>query len=250
MFPSTDTPDSRLFAAEIKFLVDRPVGAAVREWARARLAPDPYANGPQGDGYRTTSVYFDNGNFDVANRRGSTGRCKYRVRRYGEHNFAFLERKLRTPRFLTKRRTVISLDDLDLLDAPSADRDWSGRWFHQRLLARELRPVCHLTYERTALVGESASGPLRLTIDDDVQARPVTSLAFGDEAGFRVLDEHVVLELKYRVALPALFKELVAEFGLASGSVSKYRLAARQLGFVPPDSRGASPTQTEASPSC
>jgi len=44
------------------------------------------------DEYQTTSLYFDNASYDVFNRRGSFGRSKYRIRRYGEESSAFLER--------------------------------------------------------------------------------------------------------------------------------------------------------------
>ena len=41
-----------------------------------------------------------------------------------------------------------------------------------------------------------------------------------------------ILELKYRYAMPAVFKELVEEFKLNPQAVSKYRLAAAVLGFA------------------
>ena len=91
--------------SEIKFVLDPVLGHQVREWARSELEADPHGEGPFGDEYRTTSLYFDTAEHDVFHRRGSFGRAKYRVRRYSEHDFVFLERKLRKPGFLFKRRT-------------------------------------------------------------------------------------------------------------------------------------------------
>jgi hypothetical protein len=41
--------------------------------------------------------------------------------------------------------------------------------------------------------------------------------------------------MKYRHAVPALFKELIARFGLQIQPVSKYRVGIAELGFAPPD---------------
>ena len=85
-------------------------------WARTRLAPDPYAGGESGDEYLTTTLYFDTDDFKVYQRRGSYRRSKYRIRRYGSSDVAFLERKLRTSMLLSKRRTSIPLADLARID--------------------------------------------------------------------------------------------------------------------------------------
>lgn len=242
-----ETRETRQFAAEIKFLVDRAKGAAIRSWARARLVADPHGLGPERDEYTTTSVYFDTSAFDVAHRRGSFGRSKYRVRRYGQNDVVFFERKLRTSRFLAKRRSIISLDDLDLLDHRGVDVDWAGRWFQRRLSARDLRPACQVSYTRIARIGMTAAGPVRLTIDEQIRARAVSDVVFDDVDRRDVLDGQTVVELKYRVALPAVFKELVGEFNLAPQRVSKYRLAARRLELIPSSMRPSTPASSEAS---
>src|SRR5688572_9002893 len=72
------------FATELKFALDTEGAAAVREWARTELVPDPHAADAEGDGYHTTSLYFDTEDLDVFFRRGSHGRAKYRIRRYND----------------------------------------------------------------------------------------------------------------------------------------------------------------------
>src|SRR5947208_2039678 len=147
-----DTRETRASAAEFKFVVDPILANEVREWARICLTPDPHGTGSAGDQYRTTSVYFDTTGFDVFHRRGSFGRSKYRVRRYGQGAFVFLERKFTKPGLVAKRRTRVALDGLARLEAPALDGLWPGRWFHRRLLVRQLQPVCQVSYVRTARI--------------------------------------------------------------------------------------------------
>lgn len=233
MSPSTDVREKREFASEIKFLVAPALGDQVRDWARNRLAPDPNASGASGDTYRITSLYFDTEEFDVFHRRGSFGRSKYRIRRYGQSDVAFLERKLKTRGLLTKRRSILTLDELGRLAAAEPETGWAGRWFHQRLLARRLRPVCQIAYGRTARVAPTSYGPIRLTLDEGICALPAADLRFNDtNESASLLERHVVLELKYRFEMPALFKLLIEEFALNPQPVSKYRLAAAALDLV------------------
>src|SRR6266446_3953338 len=107
-----DTREMRAHPSEIKFLIEPTTGSRIRDWARERLDPDPHGSGAFGDEYRTTSVYFDTDRFDVFHRRGSFGRSKYRVRRYGQGSFVFLERKFTKPGLVAKRRTRVALDGL------------------------------------------------------------------------------------------------------------------------------------------
>jgi hypothetical protein len=224
--------ETRGFAAETKFLLDPDRAREVRDWARALLQPDPHASGLAGDEYRTTTLYLDTPAFDVFARRGSYRRAKYRVRRYGCDDVVFLERKMRTSVLLAKRRSAIALSDLELVGEPDGGQPWAGAWFRDRLAARRLGPVVQVAYDRTARIGHGEFGLFRLTLDDNLRARPVNALAFAADAGERVLPESVILELKYRFAMPALFKALVADFGLETTVVSKYRLAAEALGLT------------------
>jgi len=233
MSPSIHTRENREFATEIKFLIDPAAAGKILDWARANLAPDPQAGGDSLDTYQITSLYFDTEQYDVFHRRGSFGRSKYRIRRYDLGEVAFLERKLKTRGFLTKRRTIVKLGELERLSEPGSGRDWAGHWFHQRLLARQLRPVCQITYRRTARVAMTNHGPIRLTMDERICARPATGLAFNDAGESTALSEsRIILELKYRVEMPALFRPMVESFELTPQPVSKYRLAAAALGLV------------------
>ena len=222
---TSDTRETRASASEIKFLLDEGLAPAIRAWARANLQPDPHGGGPFGDAYTTSTLYFDTRQLDVFNRRSSFGRAKYRVRRYGDAPAVFFERKLRQPGVLIKRRTVDSIEALQRLELDEADAGWVGRWFHRRLLARRLRPVCQVTYDRTARVVSTAEGLVRLTLDGNLRAAPVDAPVFAPDAGEPFLAGRNILELKYRARVPAVFRRLIEEFALKPQTASKYRLA-------------------------
>ena len=225
--------ENREFAAELKFVLPASVGEQIRSWSRANLLPDPHGAGDHRDHYRIHSIYFDTDDFNVYHRRGSYARSKFRLRRYGDAEIIFLERKLRTNGMLTKRRSVATVLELDKLLLPQPNGPWNGSWYHRRLLLRRLRPVCQISYDRTARVYLSAHGPVRLTVDEQVCATPISCVTFGNGSESKpILTNEVIVELKYQVEIPAIFKGLMAEFAMPSAKLSKYRLAARELGLV------------------
>jgi hypothetical protein len=217
---------------EIKFVIDSVLGERVRAWARTHLDADPHGSGPAGDEYDITSIYFDTPAYDVFERRGSYGRAKYRIRRYGESDRVFLERKLRTSRMLAKRRTEVRVADLGRLPVSGEESD-RGRWFARRIAARHLQPVCTLTYHRIARVALTGAGPARLTIDSGIQVCVAEHLRFDCTPAVPVLADQFVLELKCGPFVPAIFKQLVQEFGLVPRTASKYRLGLAALNGIP-----------------
>ncbi|MFN7922614.1 MAG: polyphosphate polymerase domain-containing protein [Bryobacteraceae bacterium] len=230
MSPSTARTAGE-FASEIKFLVSPDHAAELCRWAAANLEPDPHA-GPDGR-YRITSLYTDTAAFDVFSRRGSFARGKYRVRRYGNAAEAFVERKLKTSDRVAKIRSQIALDELPWL-ANRPVPGWSGYWFQRRLAARCLSPVCQISYQRTAYAAMTPNGPIRLTVDDDIRALPVSSFQFSRERGLEVLADVRVVEMKFRGDLPSRFKQAAERFLLTPTASSKYRHAVTALGIGEP----------------
>lgn len=242
--------DVRVHASEVKFLVHSEAAERIRAWARTNLSADPHGSGAYGDEYRTTSLYFDTVDYDVFHRRGSFGRGKYRIRRYGDDETIFLERKMRQATVLAKRRTRTPLEMLGCLVQPSTDVAWPGSWFHRRLSVRRLRPICQVTYQRMARTFVRDGEMMRLTLDADLRARILGELRFRRAAGVPVLSTlpgvnvDAILELKFTGPAPALFRQLVEELGLNPQAASKYRMAASavvpSLSSAPPfpDRRG------------
>ena len=254
--PLVNRTEKRDFAFELKFRLPESLAAGVLAWAGKQLVADPHGNGSAQGSYRVNSLYFDTTDLDVYHRNGSYGRCKYRVRRYGREDAIFLERKLKTRGQVGKRRTRISNEELLLLDEIPGSSAWDGFWFQRRLLARRLGPQCQIAYDRAALVGMSSEGPIRLTVDRDVRAFPIKSLSVVDEgAWLPLLSGQCILELKYRLMMPALFASLIQELALNPQPVSKYRLSVQAFGWAPrpeisspKDARPASSSERSATP--
>jgi hypothetical protein len=225
--------ETRDFAREQKFLVDARLAPDLRQWARFNLARDSFGSGPYGDDYTTTSLYFETPGFDVYHRRGSYGRSKFRIRRYGSSDIVFLERKFRTNRLLAKRRTTVPILEMDHLAGGTPRMDWPGYWFHRRVLLRRLSPLIQMSYDRTARVGLASGGPMRMTIDTNLRVLPMPDRAFIPGVGFPLIEGQCIVELKYRVVVPALFKQLVETFKLAPSPVSKYRIGLGALDYAP-----------------
>jgi hypothetical protein len=211
-------------AYELKFLLEEERGCEVEAWAQRRLALDPHGDPALGGAYLTTSLYFDTPELDVFHGSPWYRRRKFRVRRYGSMSRAYLECKAKWGDRVHKRRTVIPMEEIEMLAQPTAPLDWAGNWFHHQLLARHLGPACRIAYQRTAYFGSCPEGPLRLTLDRRVLG--ITTEEWGlnpVESGLSMLTGQVILELKFRSALPGPFKELVHGMRLAPCAVSKYR---------------------------
>jgi hypothetical protein len=224
--------ENRGRASELKFTVTIDVAAQILEWARERMEPDPYASGDN-DAYRITTIYLDTEEFDVYKRRGSYARSKYRVRRYGESNVVFLERKLRTEQ-VSKRRSVVDIGDISKLHDVEMHKGWPGHWFHRRIANRGLNPVCQISYLRSALVAPSDNGPIRLTVDSDITGIPNDKFHFDSgKKGVLLTTDYRVVELKFLREVPALFSMLLNDFQLQRSTHSKYRRVATLLGLAP-----------------
>lgn len=220
-------------AYELKFVVSEDVARRIEAWAEKHLDRDAYAGLHLGGSYQTTTLYLDTPAFDVLHRSPGFRRRKFRLRRYGEELTIFLERKARWSDRVKKRRSAVTLPDLARLNEADVavgemhiEHPWS--WFRDRIQLRGLRPSCRLTYQRTAFVKPDAAGPLRLTFDRSIRGVPTTDwdLSPVESAAANctnVLPGQVVCEFKFREAMPALFKDVINDLQLQTGSVSKYR---------------------------
>ena len=225
--------ETRWQATELKFLVSPDCASLLKVWGQRYLEMDPHASPETGDGYFITTLYCDTPGFDVFHRNGSYGHAKYRVRRYGRGDEIFLERKLRNRDMVVKRRSIVAVGELAKLHGGKPSPEWDGYWFHRRVVARGLRPVCQVAYHRTARVGTSHAGPIRLTIDQNLHARTAEGVIFDHtEQGANLLDNRLIVEMKFREGLPELFRRAIEEFGLRPGTISKYKLAAKRLGLA------------------
>jgi hypothetical protein len=211
-------------ASEMKFVVDATVADSIAAWAEQHLVADPHA-GENGEGYCVNSLYLDTPSFDTFRRRPGYRRRKFRLRRYGNEPTIWLEVKRKRNGLVRKRRVAVAESEWSRQLQQPGDLDWEGAWFRRRLDQRQLQPVCQVTYRRTARVGKSATGPIRLTIDRDLFATHASdwSVPSGSLSGDPLLSGQRIVELKFRDVLPASFRGLIQDLRLAPSAFSKYR---------------------------
>jgi hypothetical protein len=216
---------------ETKFLIPLDKAAAVLDWARGEMDADPHGNGEHRDEYLVQSIYLDTPEWHVFRKIGSYGRAKFRIRRYSDENWIFLERKLKRGGIVRKRRTTIGLDEL-----PNFQNHVDGLWYDRRLTLRQLKPACYIQYHRVARQKMTSEGLLRLTLDCALHFNTeVAPWQWPGTGGTQFLADRAILELKYpqNPSLPALAKRVVTEFNLNPGPASKYRMALRASHLAP-----------------
>jgi hypothetical protein len=101
------------------------------------------------------------------------------------------------------------------------------------VLLRRLAPLVQVSYDRTARLANGPSGVIRMTIDFNLRVLPLPDRAFLPGMGFPILEDRNIIEVKYRLAMPALIKQLVEQFKLKPQPVSKYRTGLAALGLSP-----------------
>jgi hypothetical protein len=208
---AVDTAD----AFEVKFLLAEREAARVEAWARQRLLPDPHGHNGT---YLTTTLYLDTASLDVYHKSSGYRRSKYRLRRYGGGAVVHLEHKKRKGDRVRKRREVLPLADLPRLLDGGTD-GWFGRCIQERML----HPVSWVGYARTAFVGSAHGGGLRLTLDRGLQGMPASGWTLPERIdGRELLPGEAILELKFRSALPGLFRDLLGNLSARPAGRSKY----------------------------
>lgn len=219
---------------ELKFRLPCESIPAVLRWMRTELRADPHGSGEAGDGYLVRSLYLDTVAFDVYHRRSSYGRAKFRIRRYGEAEVVFLERKMKRSGRVRKRRVVIDPEDLGMLSLEANGTPWGGSWFHHRVSLRRLRPVVMMNYRRVARLGNDDGQTFRVTLDRELRAQPLSGYAVPRAiAGEDLLGGGAILEVKFAEALPSGAKALVESLRLEAAGFSKYRTGLVACGLVP-----------------
>lgn len=212
-------------ACELKFLVPESTATALAERVSQLLSPDVHA--AAGAGYLINTLYLDTPQFDIYRRIGLFGRRKFRLRRYGSESLIWLEQKRKNSGRVRKRRNPVTDTNIPWLTTPAASAPHPAEWFRLRCSARQLSPVCQVTYRRLAWTGTAADGPIRLTIDDQIAAAPALSwdVPTAPLAGDRLIPGHRIVEMKFCQILPTLFRTLIQDFRLEVTSFSKYRTA-------------------------
>ncbi len=196
------------------------------------MRPDPHGDGALQGAYAITTVYLDTPAFDVFHRARELGGAKCRVRQYGAGGLLYLERKRRQGNRVQKRRSGVEAAALDVAMTGGGAPGWAGEWFREEVEARGFRPVCGLSYLRTAFFGTEDGRHYRLTIDRRILAGAASRWMVDAAGATELMRGQAVCEMKYRDAMPQALKAIVAKHGLQPMGASKYRAACVALGLV------------------
>lgn len=211
-------------AREMKFLLDPQRAAELESYLMSSMSLDAYADPNHRNGYELTTLYTDTPGLDVYHRMGRHRLIKFRLRRYGNADCIYLERKSKQGLEVRKRRIAIGMEELSRLADRQRSRDWAGQWFQTHLLRSGLKPICIVHYHRAAYVAAGDCGALRITLDRDITGNVMHAWSLQQPAEMQcVLSPQVVCEMKYRGALPTQFKHVIADLQLIPVGVSKFR---------------------------
>lgn len=181
--------------------------------------------------YPIYTVYFDTIDLQTysAKMAGLIHRKKFRVRSYhtdpNEDEPVFIEVKEKNGQRIFKRRTAITLDELDELinrgGTPNQESSIYKEWRYE-ILRNNIKPFLLNYYERLAF--ESVNYPgLRITIDRDI------GYAMTNEIKFDIpikkaywANGKSVIEIKFDHYLPLFIVEMIRRYNLTVEPVSKY----------------------------
>ncbi len=218
-----------MYRVEDKYNCTEPELYMLQSRMEAVLRPDSNEGGPEG--YRITSLYFD----DLADSclqdtvDGVNLRNKYRIRIYNDSlDVIKLEVKTKKDNRILKRSKTISRAQMESLmrgdcieDEGSAEDP--ATLFNLAVRTQGLKPKVIVAYERKAYVYEP--GNVRITFDRNVRASSRVE-SFGQKnISYDFLREYdKVLEVKYDAFIPDFLLQLLELGNMRQSAYSKYQL--------------------------
>lgn len=228
-----DKPVLSVWRTEEKYLLDYAHALRLREKLACLMDADAF--GPEG--YRVRSLYFDSfHNIDYAEKdAGVRRRKKIRLRIYDEDQpDAKLELKEKNgdlqhkSSLLLSREQALALCDGErsfLLDIGSE----TALRLYSLMTLGFYQPAALIEYDRRAYTWDAFS--TRLTFDSRVRGSELDLRLYEkDLPWFTVLDDQVLLEVKYNQVLPRVLSQVLDHENLHRVSVSKY--ASGRLGLA------------------
>lgn len=203
----------------------------------AVLRPDVNEGGPEG--YRITSLYFDDfedsclqDTVDGVNRRS-----KYRIRIYNDSlDVIKLEVKTKRDNRILKRSRAITKAQMERLMRgdcieDSASEGDPATLFNLAIRTRGLRPRVIVAYERKAYVYEP--GNVRITFDRNVRTSSRVEDFGRKNISYDFLREYdKVLEVKYDEFIPEFLLQLLETGSMQQAAYSKYQLCRECTGIT------------------
>ena len=209
--------------------------------SRLKSVLDIDTNQKNEEGYRITSVYFDD-YWDSCLQEAIDGvrdRCKYRIRIYDDNfDVIKLEIKYKRDSKIYKLSQNITFEEMEIflrgecVEREQEKDDVIGR-MNIAIKTKKLEPVVIVEYDRTAFTYET--GNVRITLDRNLRySTNIDDFFTGKKEQYRVLpEENRVIEVKYDELLPGVIARIIENGNMTQTSFSKYSLCRRmELGYV------------------
>lgn len=211
---------------ELKFLLNYEESLALQEDLDKLLTLDSYS---QEGFYYVRSLYFDSLNDKdfVQKYDGAEQRRKIRLRIYDSHQDS-AKFEIKEKQGAYQKKDSLSIDRM--CAESFINGDFSRLLDHDEPEAHRLfalltmgayHPAAVVEYERRAYT--YAEYETRITFDRNVQSSEFYYELFSDDIPFvPVLNEQVILEVKYNDVLLESIRSVLGKYGLTNVSVSKY----------------------------
>lgn len=220
-----------MYRVEDKFDCDERQLAILQSRLKTVLLPD--YNQVSDEGYKITSVYFD----DLCDTHlrdtedGNRLREKYRIRIYNDSFKTIkLEVKYKRDCRVFKKAKSITAEQMKMLlagqcipdEAPSMDSTIT--LFNMAIAKRGLRPKVIVEYDRAAYIFEA--GNVRITLDRNLRSSTDFDGFMKENSAYYspVPEMDSVLEVKYDEFLPGFIARILETGNMNQTTFSKYRL--------------------------
>src|SRR3989344_4498004 len=253
-------PKLRFERFEFKYVLDMETYQRVKKALLHFLVPDTAVAGLSHGVYEVISLYYDSPRFFYYWEKidGASGRKKIRVRTYRRNgkDFSpdiFLEIKRKRDAVILKDRIAWNMK-LETWNAKEGIR-FTPQNAHEKRVYEELffeektrclAPKVLITYSREPFVGKYNQN-VRITFDYGIRAKRTDDLfAVSDSRGFAdVSGTKVVMEVKFKGALPFYIDRILKDFDLSRVPHSKYCLGVEACYSLPILAMLANKSQSE-----
>lgn len=223
---------------ELKYIINEYHARAMVPFIRCHLVPDEHADPRNYGQYDVHSLYLDSPNYILhrSTCQGHKNRFKLRVRFYDEmpQSPVFFEIKRRRNDVIIKHRAVVRRSALKRLlighwprrgDLFSTQNDALAGLLEFCSLRDTIqaRGKVFVSYTREAYVTPDDDNSVRLTFDRNLEARRFNGVfALGGCECRHLMEDQVILELKFTDRFPVWMREFVRSFNLERTAMAKY----------------------------
>lgn len=216
---------------EFKYHVPKAVADRLIPQMMNYMVWDDYSKGDEG--YEVNTLYMDSPDFESYHDKldGLMNRKKVRIRNYAKEYVAnddlFFELKRRSGEVILKDRIVVKGSDFKkFIENPFSlwkVEEYKGDFLEEFLYEfsiNRMRPAVLVSYKRKPFFSRF-DNRFRVTFDYDLSFAMPQGASFDGE--YQVAyDDLVVVEVKFRGAMPKWFHEIIEMYGLTKYTFSKY----------------------------